>query len=125
MDDNKAILVVSHGSRSREAAVEFEQIVALLGARGRYSLVKHAYGELCQPDIPTAIGEIVGLGYSDIIVVPYFLFSGRHTQKDLPAVIEEQLAKHPHLSIVLGKPLGVDVLLADLLEKRVEEVLGK
>ncbi|MEG2597508.1 MAG: CbiX/SirB N-terminal domain-containing protein, partial [Oscillospiraceae bacterium] len=62
-------------------------------------------------------------GATKITVVPYFLFSGIHIQADIPAEISDYVQKHPSISVTMGKTLGVDPRIADVLCDRVREVL--
>ena len=52
-------------------------------------------------------------------MVPYFLFEGIHIQKDIPEEIGEILKKYPGVQVEMGKTLGADERLADILTDRI------
>ena len=54
----KALLVVGHGSRSRDANDVFNEIINAVKMKGRYDLVAGAHMELSEPNIETAVAEL-------------------------------------------------------------------
>ncbi|KAK9858795.1 hypothetical protein WJX84_003765, partial [Apatococcus fuscideae] len=46
---------------------------------------------------------------------------GRHIQEDIPRMVQEAAEKHPGISCRIAKPIGIDNLMADLIEKRVQD----
>jgi len=116
-------LLVDHGSRNDAANRQLEELTRLFGTRiGAADVIAHAHLELAPPDIPTAIAELAASQVTELIVHPVFLASGRHVEKDIPAQVEEAVAKSA-MSFHIAPPLGVDDLLVDLLLKRADEVL--
>ena len=123
MKNEKAVLVVAHGSRSTDAVAEFEKVVGLVRTKISEAIVKGAHMELAQPDIATVTRELAEAGAKEIVVVPYFLFMGNHIKQDIPEIINEQRLLYPQIKFKLGKPFGVDSLIAELLEKRIYETI--
>ena len=76
------------------------------------------------PQLGETIDRCVGEGVGRILVVPYFLHVGIHLREDIPAMLREKLEQHPSVRITLGKNLGFDETLADLVWKRIEESKG-
>jgi sirohydrochlorin cobaltochelatase len=122
METKKAVLIVSHGSRSKDAVAEFHQVVDAVSGRYKTTKVKGAFMELSEPDIPTAVKELSESGITEIAVIPYFLFMGNHIKQDIPEILEEQRALYPHLNFKFGRPIGFEPLLSDILIQRIEEV---
>ena len=79
--------------------------------------------EFCDVNLAKGLDKPVEQGADDIVVVPYFLFSGIHIREDIPKEIKEYLSSHPGLKIRLGSTLGADPRIADVLCDRVREVL--
>ena len=119
----KGVLIVGHGSRRKETERILESVVAMARPKLPKMLVKIAYMEFSERDIPAALDELVKGGASEIAVVPYFLFDGVHIQKDIPEMLEEYRAVYPSIKITMGSPLGVDERLAAILAERVLECL--
>lgn len=75
--------------------------------------------EIAEPTIADAIGKCASAGASTIIVAPYFLSRGRHIQEDIPALVAAAQKQHPQLNCVVAEPIGLDPLMAQLIEMRV------
>lgn len=75
--------------------------------------------EIAEPTIADAISKCASAGASTIIIAPYFLSRGRHIQEDIPALVASAQEQHPHLKCVVAEPIGIDPLMAQLIEMRV------
>ncbi len=53
------------------------------------------------------------------MVIPYFLHDGLHLVLDIPEMMQELAGNYPGVKIVLGRNLGFDDLLVDLVERRI------
>ncbi len=121
MKNNQAVLIVAHGSRSKDAIAEFDQVIELVRSKTPDKPVLGAHMEINKPDIPTGIKHLAYGGSNEIIVIPYFLFSGNHSKDDIPDIVNGEKHLYPTITFKIGKPFGVDRLIADLLLKRIEE----
>ena len=118
-----AILLMGHGSRIAEANASLNQIAAMVKEMTGAEIVEVSFRELHKPDIQAGIDACVAQGAKSILLYPYFLFAGAHVLHDLPDEIEQAKKRHPGLEMVLGKPLGVDRKLAEVVCTRLEETL--
>ena len=75
--------------------------------------------EIADPTIAQAVGRCVAQGARRVIVAPYFLSKGRHIQQDIPALVREAQEMYPNVDCVVAGPIGVDPLMAQLIEARV------
>jgi sirohydrochlorin cobaltochelatase len=121
MENKKAVLIVSHGSRSQDAVDQFGQVVSMVQQNGHFPIVKGAHMELAQPDIPTVIKDLVDAGNTEIVVVPYFLFNGNHIKNDIPEILNGLKLLYPDVAFKFGDPIGFEPLMADILLKRAVE----
>ncbi|KAL4436131.1 hypothetical protein ABPG77_005579 [Micractinium sp. CCAP 211/92] len=87
-------------------------------ATGR-PLVEVAHMELAEPTIVQAVARCAAAGASRVIVAPYFLSRGRHVQHDIPELVAAAAAAHPGVECVIAEPIGIDSLMAQLIENRV------
>ena len=110
----KAILLVSHGSRSPKTKEEISTLVALLSRQLPGSIVDHAFLEIEPPSIPEGIDQCVLKGAGEIIVTLNFLNSGRHVDNDIPAIVEAARAKYSHITFKISKPIGQHPQIPDL-----------
>lgn len=76
--------------------------------------------ELAEPTIEQAIETCIDNGAHRIVIAPYFLSRGRHIQEDIPSLVREAQEKYPDIVCIIAEPIGVDPLLAQLIENRVE-----
>jgi len=112
----QGILLVDHGSRAKEANASLAAVAELVRARvGEGIVVAHAHMEIASPTVPEAIAALAERGAREIIVVPYFLAPGRHSKKDIPVLVADAQAAHPHVLFVIAEPLGPHPLLAELV----------
>lgn len=120
-----AILLMAHGSRIAEANDAARQIAAMLHEITNYEIIEVAFRELHEPNIQQGIDACVARGAQRILMVPYFLFMGAHVLHDLPEEIETAHKRHPGLVMEMGRHLGVDRKLAELVAQRVQESLAE
>ena len=65
--------------------------------------------------IPDGIIQCVAEGATSIIVLPYFLNSGKHVVEDIPNVVSECQAYYPDVSIAITPHIGASELMMNLL----------
>lgn len=123
--DAPAILLVDHGSRRTEANEQLEEIARLIRARAPGRIVKTAHLELAEPSIAAGVDACVAAGATAIIVHPYMLTPGRHSQEDIPNQAKQAARKHPNLELEVSSPLGIDDRLIDLVLFRVASTATK
>ena len=112
------LLIMIHGSRSREYSDEFQALLDELSSRGCYSMVRGCYLQFQEPDLEMAADELAAEGYDEVIVMPYFLFRGIHIQKDIPEILGRCSRAYPSVRFRLAPCLGYDPLLADIVLDR-------
>jgi sirohydrochlorin cobaltochelatase len=113
------IVVVGHGSRSREAFDVFHEVVAYFREK-MGKPVEGCFMELSQPNIPDTINNMYEKGIRDIIVVPYFLYPGIHIKEDIPEILVQIKEKYSDLSISMAKPIGYNKSIIDILKANAE-----
>lgn len=113
----KALLLVAHGSRIKQSNDEVLILAEKLkiSCSQRYSIVQAAFLELAEMKIPDGIKQCVTEGATSIIVLPYFLNSGKHVVEDIPNVVSECQAYYPNVSIAITPHIGASELMLDLL----------
>ena len=119
----KGILVLAHGSR----ATETEETLAVVAGMTREllpdALIETAFMEFGKVNIAAGLDKLVAGGADTVAVIPYFLFEGIHIREDIPEELDQYRQAHPQLEITMGRTLGADKRLADILRDRIEEVL--
>jgi sirohydrochlorin ferrochelatase len=115
----RAVLLVDHGSRLPEANRLLEAVAERVRARLPDRIVRTAHLELVEPAIPAAIDACVAEGAAEVVLAPWFLAPGAHTQRDLPRIAAEAAQRHPGVRIACAEPLGVHERLVDVLLERI------
>lgn len=113
----KSLLLVAHGSRRPQSNDEVKELAEKLKRQcaEEHSIIHAAFLELSDPLIPDGIKRCIDDGASSIIVLPYFLNSGRHVIEDIPNIINETKQHYPNIDIKLSSHLGASILMMDLL----------
>jgi sirohydrochlorin ferrochelatase len=120
----QAIILLGHGSRIPGAGKDMDKIAARLGEEPGCDVVEVCFLSRLGPHLPGTIKKCVDEGAGRIVVIPYFLHEGLHIRVDIPEEMRAEALKYPGVEIVLGKHLGYDDALADLVCKRVGESGG-
>ena len=81
--------------------------------------------ELAEPTIEQAVGRCAAAGASRVVIAPDFLSRGRHVQQDLPELAAAAAAAHPGVACVVAEPIGIDSLMAQLIDARVATAMAQ
>jgi sirohydrochlorin cobaltochelatase len=111
----QAIVLFAHGSRDPLWHKPIQAVAARISARAPGTLVRCAYLELTEPDLPQVAQDLVDQGATELYVVPMFLGVGRHAREDLPALIAALHTAHPQVEISCQPAVGEQEALLDLL----------
>ena len=114
-----AVIIVGHGSRSKEANATFLSIINKLDDKNTYGV----FMEFGSPSIEDIFDKLYSEGIRNFKVVPLFLYGGIHITEDIPHKIELIKQKMPQISVAFGKPLGDDDHIVQLLRKRISETI--
>lgn len=109
-----AAVVVAHGSRNEPANDAHRRLCVDLSAATGTAVVA-AFLELATPSLPAAVADLASGGATRVVVLPYFLYPGRHIQRDLPALVDEAIAANPAVDVVLGPLFGADPAVITVL----------
>jgi sirohydrochlorin ferrochelatase len=113
----KALLIIAHGSRRKQSNEEVVAIAERLKQHcsEQYKIIHAGFLELADTLIPEGIKKCVDDGATSIIVLPYFLNSGRHVIEDIPQIVNETKPYYPDIEIKIAAHLGASTLIMDLL----------
>ena len=113
----KALLLIAHGSRRKQSNDEVVVLAERLkkNCSQQYNIIHAGFLELAETLIPDGIKKCADDGATSIIVLPYFLNSGRHVVEDIPNIVEETRPDYPDINIKVAQHLGASELMMDLL----------
>jgi len=104
----KAIVLFGHGSRDPLWRQPMDAVAARIRALDPQARVSCGFLELTQPDLLTAVEEMVASGATHVTVVPMFFGLGRHVREDLPKLTTELPQRHPGVEFEFLSAVGDD-----------------
>jgi sirohydrochlorin ferrochelatase len=102
----KAILLVSHGSRSPKTKKEIAVLAEDIRQRLPGVIVEYAFLEIESPGIPEGIVNCISQGAVSVVLALNFLNAGRHVDEDIPAIVHAAQKKYPQVKFFITKPVG-------------------
>ena len=124
IEGDTAIVLIAHGSRAVAANQAHRKMAVDLEA-GLGMPVWAAFLELADPLIPSAIHQAVTAGASRVLVLPYFLYPGRHLAQDIPALVAATQAQRPEAEIVVMDGFGDDPAVLGVLVAQVRRATAR
>ncbi|HUY48020.1 MAG TPA: sirohydrochlorin chelatase [Streptosporangiaceae bacterium] len=120
------LLIVGHGSRDATGVATFRQLIRRVRehSRGRLPAVDGGFIELSAPSVSEVVPRLAAGRQAEVVAVPLVLTAAGHGKGDIPAALAREQVRHPGLRFRYGRPLGPHPVLQDLLEARIEAVLG-
>ena len=110
----KAVLLISHGSRSPKTKQEIARLVNELKRKSKVPIFEFAFLEIERPSIPEGIRKCVDSGAREIRVLLNFLNSGRHVDRDIPRIIRDARTRYPKIKFTITRPVGQHPEIAGL-----------
>jgi sirohydrochlorin ferrochelatase len=115
----RSILLIDHGSVKPEANHMLSCVANLLQTMvGSDVIVRYAHMELAEPSIAAGVGQCIAAGATEVIAFPYMLSPGKHVTRDVPRLVQEAAANHPHVSVRVTAAFGVNEKLAEVIAHR-------
>ncbi len=117
------ILLLAHGSREGNTEATMRQITEYVKAELQSDMIEEAYLQFRETNLEKGLVSLIERGADEIKVVPYFLFEGVHIKEDIPAEIAAFAKGYPGVKITMGRTLGADRRLADIVADRIRELV--
>ncbi|MBI3251964.1 MAG: CbiX/SirB N-terminal domain-containing protein [Candidatus Omnitrophica bacterium] len=119
-----AVLLVGHGSLTKGFDAAMKKVARDLRKSGRFGAVGCAYLEITRPLIPAGIDRLIRKGVADIVVLPYFVLSGKHVTRHIPEIVNRLGKKYKNkVKIRLAPYLGYDGGIVAAVKRRIREAL--
>lgn len=116
------VIILGRGSSDKVANGEVAKLARWLWEETDHELIDIAFTGITYPRLETAIQRQVKLGMTQIVILPYYLFTGTLIKR-----IDEQLKylqqQYPQIRIALGTYLGFEQEIYQLLDKNIEALL--
>lgn len=111
----KAVIILGHGSRHPDADETVRRVAAQVRNINSNEIVAHAFLQYGKPGPEEVIDQCVKQGAEIVVIVPFFLQSGAHVAKDVPALLEMSRSRYPTLTFTATNPAGSHPLMADIV----------
>ncbi len=118
---DETIILMGHGSRVPGAGRDMEEVAQRLKDKYGYPQVEICFISRLGPHFPEIFEKCVNQGAKKVLAIPYFLHEGLHLLLDIPEMMQKEANKFPHVKLMLGRSLGFDEGLVDLVERRIKE----
>ena len=100
------LILVAHGSSNARWRDAVEQLAAAVQAEVGENAVRLAYMDCSPPSLIDVVSEAARAGVREIRVLPLFLVSEGHVERDIRPLVDEVRRVHQAVNVVLLPPLG-------------------
>ncbi|MBF0293821.1 MAG: sirohydrochlorin chelatase [Magnetococcales bacterium] len=121
---NTGILLLGRGASDMAANGEVAKMARWIQESTRHDTVEYAFTGITQPRLEGKVQQMVKLGMMQIIVLPYYLFTGRLIKR-IARQLQRLRLQYPQVAFAQANYLGIDETLLGLLDERLEETRGK
>ncbi len=118
---SSGLLLIGHGSRREDANDVLRAVASRLAERLPSYVVQPAFLEIGAPTIGEGYDSLAAAGCTEVVVVPYFLYPGNHTSRDIPEQVAAAAARHQSTTARITQSLDLDDRLVDLVLTRITE----
>lgn len=124
------VIILVHGSRGEKAIVKVPEILRTIKEGVKTLLcegveVVGAALRFNQPTLEEAVTSLVQSEITRIVIMPYFLFPGRHIMEDVPQLVKQLECRYQEVQFILANTLDIDEILIGLVAKRIRECVPR
>jgi sirohydrochlorin cobaltochelatase len=116
------VVLLGRGSSNREANGEMARMARWLFEEDDHELVDLAFTGIAWPRLERVVQRQVQLGMRQVIVLPYYLFTGTLIQR-IGRQVEHLRVQYPQVRFASGTHFGFEPEIAQLLAGRVEALM--
>ncbi|MBI5974127.1 sirohydrochlorin chelatase [Staphylococcus canis] len=116
----EGVLYVSHGTRLQQGVEEAHALIDAVKKEIPIRFQETCFLEITSPNIQTGVAKLVQKGVNHIYVIPVLLLSAGHYYRDIPLILNQLKSQYQHIDITLGRPLGVQQRLVEILKERIQ-----
>ena len=120
---NTGLILLGRGSSDRLANGEVAKMARWLLESSDHELVDIAFTGITHPRLERVVQRQVKLGMMQIVILPYYLFTGVLIKR-IARQVERLRGQYPALCFACGAYFGFEAEIFALLEQRIEEAGG-
>jgi Uncharacterized conserved protein len=114
------VIILGRGSSDKVANGELAKLARWLFETSEHELVDIAFTGITHPRLETAVQRQVRLGMTQVVILPYYLFTGLLIERIAKQVDRLQM-QYPQIAFGMGNYFGFDPAIFKLLDQRVTE----
>jgi len=111
----RGLILFAHGARDPCWAEPLDRLRDRVARAAPGTPVAVAFLDIMQPDLPAAADRLVASGCDGLCIVPVFLGQGGHVRRDLVALVQLLVDRHPGIDIRAAPAIGEDDGVLDAL----------
>lgn len=115
------VVVLGRGSSDRGANGEMAKMARWLLEEGDHELVDLAFTGITWPRLEKVVQRQVLLGMRQVVVLPYYLYTGTLMQR-IHRQVEHLRAQYPQVRFDCGEHFGFENEIFELMDQRVEDL---
>lgn len=104
------LILVAHGSRDARWRDSVRALAGKVAQRLPDTSVKVAFMQFDGPTLPDVVERAAAEGHRNLTLLPLFVASAGHVDKDIKPLVAELARIHPNLELHLLTPVGEDEL---------------
>lgn len=116
------VIILGRGSSDRVANGELAKLARWLYEASEHELVDIAFTGITHPRLETVVQRQVKLGMTQIVILPYYLFTGLLIER-IAQQVERLQQQYPQIAIACGTYFGFDKHIFALLDQRVADAI--
>ncbi|MBL8446785.1 MAG: sirohydrochlorin chelatase [Zoogloeaceae bacterium] len=115
------VVLLGRGSSDRGANGDMAKMARWLQEAGDHELVDLAFTGITYPRLERVVQRQVLVGMTQIVVLPYYLYTGTLMQR-IHRQVEHLRAQYPQIRFACGTHFGFEKEIFELLEQRVADL---
>lgn len=120
---NVGVLVVDRGSKDIEVKEELNKICYKIKKQTKYIFSKYCFLEVSEPSIDKMMMECFKSNIDKLIIIPYFLYSGKKVKLAVNNVMK--FHNQSDIKLVITKPMLMHELVTKSVENRINDAIIK
>ena len=120
---NTGVILLARGSSDKVANGEIAKMARWLFEETEHEMVDLAFTGITFPKVETVAQRQVACGMKQIVVLPYYLYTGVLIER-IARQVERLQGQYPSTAFGLAKYMGFDDSIYEMLDERVAEAQG-
>ncbi len=118
------VILLGRGSSDAGANSEVAKMARWLFEETAHELVEIAFTGITYPRLETVVQRLQRLGMSQVVILPYYLFTGRLIER-IHSQVERLQGQYPQIAFALGNYFGFAAEINQLMSQRLDEALAE